>query len=101
MLLESGAPLAVSLPVIEKDCLTGADEGAEMVRWVGFLAEVTVAMVRSGVASIIGEALQINNAQTTSTAATITTLFCANIPAHLERYTHTRTKMLLRAREYP
>jgi hypothetical protein len=57
-----------------------------MVRAVGFFAEVTVAMVQRGVASIIGEVLQINNAQTTSTAAkTITTLFCANMLPYLER----------------
>ena len=33
--LVNGAPLAVSCPVIEKDCLTCAEEGAEMVRAVG------------------------------------------------------------------
>ena len=30
-----GVPLAVSVPVIEKDLLTGAEEGAEIVRAVG------------------------------------------------------------------
>jgi hypothetical protein len=41
--LVNGAPLAASLPVIEKDCLTCAEEGAEIVRAVGTLAEVAVA----------------------------------------------------------
>jgi hypothetical protein len=36
--LVSVAPLAVSLPVIEKDCLTWAEEGAEMVRAVEIFA---------------------------------------------------------------
>jgi hypothetical protein len=38
------APLAVSVPVIEKGLLTGAEEGAEMVRAVGIWATVTVAV---------------------------------------------------------
>ena len=38
----NAAPFAVSLPVIEKGWLTGAEEGAEMVRVVGIWAEVTV-----------------------------------------------------------
>jgi hypothetical protein len=74
--------LAVSLPVIEKDCLTWAEEGAEIVRAVGILGEVAVA----GFASTTALALQNNNAQITSTTATtITPLFSANIPPHLER----------------
>jgi hypothetical protein len=77
-----GAPLAVSWPVIEKDCLTWAEGGAEIVRAVGILAEVAVA----GFASTTALALQNNNAQITSiTATTITPLFSANIPPHLER----------------
>ncbi len=40
--LVSAAPLAVSCPVIEKDCLTWADEGAEMVRVVETVAGLTV-----------------------------------------------------------
>jgi len=70
----SGAPLAVSVPVIEKSLLTGAEEGAEMVRAVGVFA------------STAGVALQNNNTQITSTAATtITPLFSAYIPLHLDR----------------
>jgi hypothetical protein len=38
MLLVNGAPLAVSWPVIEKDCLTWAEGGAEMVRAVEIFA---------------------------------------------------------------
>jgi len=38
------APLAVSVPMIEKGLLTGAEEGAEMVRAVGVWATVTVAV---------------------------------------------------------
>jgi len=75
----SGAPLAVSFPVIEKDCLTWAEVGAEMVREVGAFA------------STAGVAVQNSNAQVTSTAATtITPLFFANIPPHLRRKNHTR-----------
>lgn len=82
--LESVAPLAVSLPVIEKDCLTWATEGAEMVRALGIFAGVAV--VLRGFASIADVALQNNNAQITSTtAATITSLFSADISRHLER----------------
>jgi hypothetical protein len=76
------APLAVSVPVIEKGWLTWAEEGAEMVRTVEIVAGVTV----GDFASIAALALQNNNAQITSTAATtITPLFSANIPPHLER----------------
>jgi hypothetical protein len=72
--LVSAAPLAVSLPVIEKACLTLAEEGTEMVRVLTVFASTTVL------------ALQSNNAQITSTAATtITPLFSANTPLHLER----------------
>jgi len=82
----NGAPFDVSWPVIEKDCLTWAEGGAEMVRAVGVFAGVAVVAVARGFASIVGAALQNNNAQTTSTAATtITALFSANIPPHLER----------------
>jgi hypothetical protein len=82
--LVNGAPLAVSWPVIEKDCLTWAEEGAEMVRVVGIWVEVAVA---AGVfASTTALALQNNNAPITSTTATtIRPLFSANIPPHLER----------------
>jgi hypothetical protein len=68
------APFDVSWPVIEKGLLTGAEEGAEMVRTVGVFA------------STAGVALQNNNAQITSTAATtITPLFSPNIPTYLGR----------------
>ena len=40
--LVSKAPLAVSLPVIEKDCLSWAEEGAEMVRAVEIVAGLTL-----------------------------------------------------------
>ena len=74
-LLVSGAPLAVSLPVMVKAFLTWADEGAEMVRVV---VEV--------LASTAGAALQNNNTQTTrATATTITPFFSANISPHLGR----------------
>lgn len=80
--LVNGPLLVVeSWPVIEKGCLTGAEEGAEIVRAAVVLAEGV-----EGFASIAGVALQNNNAQlTTTTSATITTLFPANIPTHLER----------------
>lgn len=79
--LVSEAPFDVSWPVIEKECLTSAEGGAEMVRAV--VATVTVLPV---LASSTGAAELNNNAQTTSTAATtISTRFSANIPAHLER----------------
>ena len=82
--LVNGAPLAVSCPVIEKDCLTCAEEGAEMVRAVGIWVELTVAV---GVfASTTALALQNNNAQVTSTTAiTMKPFFSPNIPIHLER----------------
>jgi hypothetical protein len=90
--LVSGAPFDVIWPVIEKDFLTWAVNGAEMVRVVG----VGVALVAVGVgvalvavevfASTTGAALQTNNTQTTSnTPTTITPFFSANIPRHLER----------------
>jgi hypothetical protein len=75
-------PLATSWPVIEKDCLTGAEGGAEIVRVGGVLAGVMVAV--GVLASITGVALHNDNAQITSTAATITTLFSPNIPTHLD-----------------
>ena len=88
----NGAPLAVSWPVIEKDCLTWAEEGAEMVRAVVIWAEVTVevcvgaALTTGAFASTTALALQNNNAHVTSTTATtITTFFSPNIPLHLER----------------
>ena len=40
--LVSAAPLAVSLPVIEKAWLTWAQEGAEMMRAVEIVARATV-----------------------------------------------------------
>jgi hypothetical protein len=40
--LVSAAPLAVRVPVIEKEWLTWAEEGAEMVRAVEIFAGVTV-----------------------------------------------------------
>jgi hypothetical protein len=40
----NGAPFAVSLPVIEKGWLTGAEGGVEIVRVVEIWAEVTVAV---------------------------------------------------------
>jgi flagellar biosynthesis/type III secretory pathway M-ring protein FliF/YscJ len=79
----SEAPFDVSWPVIEKECLTRAEEGAELVRAV--VATVTGAAVLGVFASSTGAAVLNNNAQTTSTATTITTLFSANIPPHLER----------------
>ncbi len=83
--LADAAPLAPSCPVIEKDCLTWADEGAEMVRVVEIFAGVALIMLK-GLASTITLALQNNNAQITSTTATIITpLFSPNIPPHLER----------------
>jgi len=92
----NGAPLAVSWPVIEKDCLTWAEGGAEMVRVVGIWVELTVAV---GVfASTAGAALQNNNAQTTNTTATtITILFSAYIFPTLEHEAHTRAARLHRA----
>ena len=70
----SGAPFYVSWPAIEKEWLIWAEEGAEMVRAVGVFA------------STAGVALQNSNAQITiTTATTITVLFSANIPLHLER----------------
>lgn len=72
--LVSGAPLAVRVPEMVKGYLTGAEEGAEMVRALRDFASIT------------GVALQNNNAQITNTTATTTTpLFSANIPPHLER----------------
>ena len=83
VLLVNGAPLAVSLPVIEKDCLTWAEEGAEIVREVGILAAVV--LVVEDFAPTTALRLQNNNAQITSATATTTTLlFSANIPPHLE-----------------
>ena len=74
-----GAPLAVSLPVIEKGLLTGAEEGADMVRAVGVFASTS------------GVALHNNNPKIASTTATtITILFPANTPLHLERSAYTR-----------
>ena len=74
MPVESGAPFDVSLPVMVNDCLTLADEGAEMLRAVVVFA------------STAGAALQNNNAQITSTTATtITPLFSPNIPTYLGR----------------
>jgi len=69
------ARLAVSWPVIKKDCLTWAEDGAEMVSAVGALA------VTTGVfASTKALALQNNNAQMTSTTATtIIPFFSPNI----------------------
>jgi hypothetical protein len=79
------APLAVSWPVIEKDCLTWDEEGAEIVRAVGMLAGVALTVLR-GLASITALALQNNNAHITSTTATtIQLLFSANISPHLDR----------------
>lgn len=99
--LVNGAPFDVSWPVIEKDFLTWAVDGAEIVRAVGFFVVVTLAAVAVGAgvavavfvgvavavfASTTALALQNNNPQTTSTTATtITLLFSANIPLHLER----------------
>jgi hypothetical protein len=101
--LVNGAPFDVSWPVIEKDFLTWAVGGAEIVRVVGVFVGVAVGVfvvvtlaavgvfvgvaveVGAGVAvevfaSTAGVALQNNNAQTTnSTATTITTLFSAHI----------------------
>jgi hypothetical protein len=64
--------LAVSLPVIEKDCLTRAEEGAEMVRVLRVFASTTAL------------ALHNNNPQITTIATAITLLFFPNIPSHLE-----------------
>jgi hypothetical protein len=118
--LVNGAPFDVSWPVIEKDFLTWAVDGAEIVRVVGVFAGVAVGVfvvvtlaavgvfagvavgvfvvvtlaavgVFAGVAvevfaSTAGATLQTNNAQITSTATkTLTRLFSANIPPHLER----------------
>ena len=77
-MLRVGAPFDVSRPVIEKGWLTWAEEGAEMVR----------ALVLRGCAATAGVALQNNNAYpqiASNTVTTITTLFSANIPSHLER----------------
>jgi hypothetical protein len=83
--LVNGAPFDVSWPLIEKDRLTWAEEGAAMVRVVEILAGVRVAVALKVFASITDVALQNNNAQTTSTAVPTTTrLFSANIPPHLE-----------------
>ena len=98
-LLANGAPFNVSWPVIEKDFLTGAVDGAEMVRAVGVFAGVAVGVfagvavtaVLRGFASTTDATLQNNNTQTTSTTATtIPTLFPENIPSHLERRALTR-----------
>ena len=78
----SEAPFDVSWPVIEKECLTKAEEGVEMVRAV--VATVTVWLLVF--ASSAGAAVLNKNAQTTSTAATtITTRFSADNSPHLER----------------
>ena len=69
----SGAPLAVSLPVIEKGWFTLAEEGAEMVRALRVFASTTEL------------ALNNNNPQITTIATAITLLFFPNIPFHLER----------------
>ena len=107
--LVSGAPFDVSWPVIEKDFLTWAVDGAEMVRAVGVFVGVAVGVfvgvavgvfvvvtlaaveVGAGVAvevfaSTAGATLQTNNAQITSTTTTtLPPFFSANIPPHLER----------------
>ena len=77
------ALLAVRVPVIAKGVLTVAEEGAEMVRAVGVLVGVTVAV--AGFASTTILALQNNNTQITSTTTTVAPLFKLNIPPHLER----------------
>jgi hypothetical protein len=85
VLLVNEAPLAVSLPVIEKGWLIWAEEGVEMVRVVEVFAGVALTAALMGFASTTGEAIDNNNPQITTTATTITTLFSANIPPHLER----------------
>ena len=87
---------ATYLPVIEKAWLTWTEEGAEMVREVAVVVGVVFAgavfvgvalpELLGGFASITAEAFDNNSPQITRiTTATITTLFCAPIPSHLER----------------